>query len=51
MRLLFTEHLLDSLSVGARCIIIVPQSTMTGKSRRNSNQKKIYLNIIRWREL
>lgn len=29
----FTEHLLDSLSVGARCIIIVPQSTMTGKSK------------------
>lgn len=28
----FTEHLLDSLSVGARCVVIVPQSSMTGKT-------------------
>lgn len=28
----FTEHLLNSLSVGAKCIVIVPQSSMTGKS-------------------
>ncbi|MEI7668142.1 MAG: N-6 DNA methylase, partial [Erysipelotrichaceae bacterium] len=31
--LAFTEHLLDSLSVGARCIVIVPQSSMTGKTK------------------
>lgn len=29
----FIKHLLDSLSVGARCVAIVPQSTMTGKSK------------------
>lgn len=29
----FTERLLNSLSVGARCIVIVPQSSMTGKSK------------------
>lgn len=28
----FIKHLLDSLSVGARCIAIVPQSAVTGKS-------------------
>lgn len=28
----FTNHLLDSLVEGARCIVIVPQSSMTGKS-------------------
>ena len=28
----FTEHLLDSLTVGARCAVIVPQSSMTGKT-------------------
>lgn len=31
--LAFTEHLLNSLSVGARCIVIVPQSSMTGKTK------------------
>ncbi len=31
--LAFTEHLLDSLSIGARGIIIVPQSSMTGKTK------------------
>lgn len=36
----FTEHLLDSLSVGARCIIIVPQSTMTGKSKEEIGIKE-----------
>lgn len=29
----FTEHLLDSLAEGARCAVIVPQSSMTGKSK------------------
>jgi type I restriction enzyme M protein len=29
----FTEHLLDSLTVGARAAVIVPQSSMTGKSK------------------
>lgn len=28
----FTEHLLDSLAVGAKCLVIVPQSSMTGKT-------------------
>lgn len=28
----FVEHLLDSLTVGARAAVIVPQSTMTGKT-------------------
>lgn len=35
----FTEHLLNSLSVGARCAVIVPQSTMTGKSKEESSIK------------
>jgi len=29
----FTEHLLDSLTVGARAAVIIPQSSMTGKSK------------------
>ena len=29
----FIEHLLDSLTVGARAAVIVPQSSMTGKSK------------------
>ena len=29
----FTEHLLDSLTEGARCGVIVPQSSMTGKTK------------------
>lgn len=29
----FTEHLLNSLVQGARCIIIIPQSSVTGKSK------------------
>ena len=36
----FTEHLLNSLSVGARCAVIVPQSTMTGKSKEEASIKK-----------
>lgn len=40
----FTEHLLDSLSVGARCAVIVPQSTMTGKSKEEASIK---VNILK----
>lgn len=36
----FTEHLLNSLSVGARCAVIVPQSTMTGKSKEEATIKE-----------
>lgn len=40
----FTEHLLNSLAVGAKCIVIVPQSTMTGKSKE---EKSIKENILK----
>lgn len=36
----FTEHLLNSLSVGAKCAVIVPQSTMTGKSKEEASIKE-----------
>lgn len=36
----FTEHLLDSLSVGARCAVIVPQSSMTGKTKEEQSIKE-----------
>ena len=39
----FTEHLLDSLTVGARCAIIVPQSAMTGKTTIEQNIKESIL--------
>lgn len=35
----FTEHLLDSLTEGARAIVIVPQSSVTGKSKEEQNIK------------
>lgn len=35
----FIEHLLDSLTVGARAAVIVPQSSMTGKSKAEQNFK------------
>ena len=35
----FIEHLLDSLTVGARAAVIVPQSSMTGKSKIENNFK------------
>lgn len=44
----FTEHLLNSLSVGARCAVIVPQSTMTGKSKE---EKAIKENIFQHHSL
>lgn len=40
----FVEHLLNSLTEGARCIVIVPQSSMTGKSR---DEQSIKENILR----
>ena len=36
----FVEHLLDSLLVGGRCAVIVPQSTMTGKSKEEQATKE-----------
>ena len=35
----FIEHLLDSLAVGGRCVVIVPKSTMTGKSKEEQAVK------------
>lgn len=35
----FTEHLLDSLAEGARAIVIIPQSSVTGKSKDEQNIK------------
>lgn len=35
----FIEHLLDSLTVGARAAVIVPQSSMTGKSKAEQTFK------------
>lgn len=37
--IVFTEHLLNSLTVGARCIVILPQSSMTGKTTEEQNIK------------
>ena len=36
----FTEHLLDSLTKGARCAVIVPQSSMTGKTKEEQSIKE-----------
>jgi len=36
----FTKHLLDSLDSDARCVVIVPQSTMVGKSKEDQKVKK-----------
>ena len=36
----FISHLLDSLIVGGRCIAIVPQSTMTGKTKEEVELKE-----------
>ncbi|WP_125154089.1 HsdM family class I SAM-dependent methyltransferase [Clostridium rectalis] len=40
----FTEHLLDSLVSGARCAVIVPQSSMTGKTKE---EKAVKTNILK----
>lgn len=36
----FVEHLLDSLVAGAKCIVIVPQSSMTGKTKEEQALKE-----------
>ena len=36
----YTEHLLDSLVEGGRCIVIIPQSAVTGKTTEEKNIKK-----------
>lgn len=36
----FTEHLLDSLIEGARAIVIIPQSSVTGKTKEEQAVKK-----------
>ena len=40
----FTEHLLDSLTKGARCAVIVPQSSMTGKTKE---EQAVKTNILK----
>lgn len=40
----FIRHLLDCLDDGARCAIIVPQSTMVGKSKEDAADKRYILN-------
>jgi type I restriction-modification system DNA methylase subunit len=46
----FTEHLLDSLTEGARCAVIVPQSSMTGKTKEEQSIKENILkhHTFRW---
>lgn len=39
----FVEHLLDSMTVGARVAVIVPQSSMTGKTKDEQNFKNCIL--------
>lgn len=39
----FICHLLDSLADGARCAVIVPQSTMVGKSKQDKEDKQYIL--------
>ncbi len=36
----FIEHLLDGLADGGRCLVIVPQSTMVGKTKEDKQVKK-----------
>jgi type I restriction-modification system DNA methylase subunit len=40
----FIKHLLDSLANGGRCVVIVPQSTMVGKTKED---KKVKEQILR----
>lgn len=44
----FVEHLLHSLVEGARCIVIVPQSSMTGKTKEEQALKE---NILKYHTL
>lgn len=39
----FISHLLDSLADGAKCVVIVPQSSMVGKRSEDREQKKYIL--------
>lgn len=39
----FVKHLLDSLSEGARCGVIVPQSSMVGTNKEDKEIKKLIL--------
>lgn len=36
----FTEHLLNSLAIGGKCAVIVPQSSMTGKTKEEQQIKE-----------
>lgn len=38
--IIFIEHLLDGLADGGRCVVIVPQSTMVGKTKEDKQVKK-----------
>lgn len=38
--LAFTEHLLNSLTEESRCIVIIPQSSMTGKTKEEQDIKE-----------
>ncbi len=38
--IVFVEHLLDSLTEGGRCVVIVPQSSMTGKTVEEQSIKE-----------
>lgn len=35
----FTEHLLDSMTVGGRVVVIIPQSSVTGKTKEEKTTK------------
>lgn len=42
--IVFTEHLLNSITAGGKVIVIIPQSSMTGKSKE---EKAIKANILK----
>ena len=44
----FVEHLLDSLAKNARCIVIIPQSALTGKNKAKEAMKE---NILKHHSL
>lgn len=44
----FTEHLLNSISVGGKVVVIVPQSSMTGKTKE---EQAIKANILKYNTL
>lgn len=44
----FTEHLLKSISVGGKVVVIVPQSSMTGKTKE---EQAIKANILKYNTL